>query len=322
MKKQLKNGIILSTLMMSTAVFAQDNPSPDFKSTKISEGLYMLSGVNGFTGGNIGLSIGEDGVVMIDDSMPPLLDKMKKAINSVTKQPVDFLINTHVHGDHTGNNENMGKAGAHIVAHDNLREHLVKKGVRTAEGMKPAPKDALPVITFSKSMSFHLNGEQSYIFHTPHAHTDGDAIVHFKNANVIHMGDTFFNGMFPYIDLASGGSVKGYIKAQKRVLEIANDDTKIIPGHGPLATKKDLQNAVDMLVKSKKIIGKLIKEGKSEDDVVKANPLKEFHDKWNWQFITTERMTRQLYKGLTTKTKHKKVSRSQHDHSPNHSHSH
>jgi len=298
MKKQLKLGAIAALLMSRGLTLAQDKPEPDFEATKVSEGLYMLSGINGFVGGNIGLSIGEDGVVMIDDSMPPFMDKMNNAIKSVTNKPVDFLINTHVHGDHTGNNENMGKAGAHIVAHDNLREHLVKKGVRTQKGMEPAPKDALPVITFSKSMSFHLNGEQSYIFHTPHAHTDGDAIVYFKNANVIHMGDTFFNGMFPYIDLGSGGSVKGYIKAQKKVLEMANDQTKIIPGHGPLATKKDLEVAVKMLIKSKKLVAALIKEGKSEEQVVKANPLKEFHDKWNWQFITTERMTRQLYKGL------------------------
>ena len=315
MNRNLKLSAIAALLFSSTSGFTQDAPAPDFATTKVAEGLYMLSGVNGFTGGNIGLSIGEDGVVMIDDSMPPFMDKMNNAIKSVTKQPVDFLINTHVHGDHTGNNENMGKAGAHIVAHDNLREHLVKKGVRTQEGMKPAPKDALPVITFSKSMSFHLNGEQSYIFHTPHAHTDGDAIVHFKNANVIHMGDTFFNGMFPFIDVNSGGSVNGYIKAQTRVYEMANDTTKIIPGHGPLANKKDLKVALDMLTESKNRIAKLIEAGKSEDEAVKANPLKDFHDKWNWQFITTEKMVRQVYQSLKQSHSHGKGNSDNHGHS-------
>lgn len=316
MKKLLKLTLISSTLMASCIGFAQDATTPDFATTEVSKGLYMLSGVGGFTGGNIGLSVGEDGVVMIDDSMPPLLDKMKRAIASVTPNKVDFLINTHVHGDHIGNNEAMGKDGTHIVAHDNLRRHLIKKGVRTQEGMKPAPKHALPVITFSKSMSFHLNGEEANIFHVAHAHTDGDAIIHFKDANVIHTGDTFFNGMFPYIDLASGGSVKGYIKAQQRVIDMSNDQTKIIPGHGPLATKKDLQAAVDMLIDSKKLIKALVKAGKSEDEVVKANPLKKYHDKWNWQFITTERMTRQIYKGITQQgKKHKKVSKAGHGHS-------
>ncbi|MCW8877035.1 MAG: MBL fold metallo-hydrolase [Kangiellaceae bacterium] len=315
MKKLIKLTLIGSALMASSIGFAQDGASPDFATTEVSKGLYMLSGVGGFTGGNIGLSVGEDGVVMIDDSMPPLLDKMKKAIASVTPNKVDFLINTHVHGDHTGNNEAMGKDGTHIVAHDNLRRHLIKKGVRTQDGMKPAPKHALPVITFSKSMSFHLNGEEANIFHVAHAHTDGDAIIHFKDANVIHTGDTFFNGMFPYIDLASGGSVKGYIKAQQRVIKLSNDKTKIIPGHGPLATKKDLQAAVDMLIDSKKLIKALVKAGKSEDEVVKANPLKKYHDKWNWQFITTERMTRQIYKGISQSKKHKKVSKAEHGHS-------
>ncbi len=299
MKKRLKLSILSGLLLSTNLVFAEDKPVTNFETTEVSKGLYMLSGVNGFTGGNIGLSVGEDGVVMIDDSMPQFLDKMKGAIKKVTNKPVDFLINTHVHGDHTGNNQSLGENGVHIVAHDNLREHLVKKGVATANGNKPAPKAALPVITFSKSMSFHLNGEQAYIFHTPHAHTDGDAIVHFKDANVIHMGDTFFNGMFPFIDLNSGGSVDGFIKAQKRVHDMANEKTKIIPGHGPLASKKDLKAAIEMLVSAKQKVASMIKAGKSEDETVKANPLKSMHDKWNWGFITTERMTRQLYKGLT-----------------------
>ena len=290
---------------------------PQFSTTEVSPGLYMIAGVGGFTGGNIGLSVGEDGVVMIDDSMPPFLDKMKKSIQSVTNKPVDFLINTHVHGDHTGNNENMGKDGTRIVAHENLREHLLKKGIRTQEGNVKAPKAALPVITFSHSMNFHLNGEDAKIFHVAHAHTDGDAIIHFKNANVIHMGDTFFNGMFPFIDLDSGGSVDGFIKAQKKVYKLSNDKTKIIPGHGPLANKQDLKAALDMLADVRKIIVKLVKQGKSEAEVVKLNPLAKYHDKWNWGFITTEKMTRQIYRGIKEGHKYAKEKEKGH-----HSHSH
>lgn len=288
----------LFTISTFTAAADQAKDEPDFSTTEVAPGIYMLMGVGGFTGGNIGLSIGDDGVVMIDDSMPPLLGKMKAAIKSVTKKPVDFLINTHVHGDHTGNNQNMGKDGTRIVAHENLRINMLTKGQRTKEGNKPMPKAALPVITFSHAMSFHLNGEDLKIFHVENAHTDGDAVIHYQNANVIHTGDTMFNGMFPYIDINNGGSVNGYIAAQQKVLSISNEQTKIIPGHGPLADRKQLKQALAMLIDAKGLIADLIAKGKTEDDVVNANPLKKYHDKWNWQFITTEKMTRQVYKSL------------------------
>ncbi len=316
--KKFSKLILLSSLLITnyTAQAAQEKEA-NFSSIEVSPGIFMLMGVDGFTGGNIGLSVGEDGIVMIDDSMPPFLDKMNSAIKSITNKPVDFLINTHVHGDHTGNNEAVGKNGTHIVAHENLRRHLLKKGVATQEGNKPAPKDALPVITFSHSMDFHLNGEDAHIFHVSHAHTDGDAVIHFKNANVIHAGDTFFNGLFPYIDLASGGSVDGYIKAQQKILSISNDKTKIIPGHGPLASKADLQKANDMLVDAKKIIAKLIKKGQDEEQIVKADPLNQYAEAWSWGFINTEKMTRQIYKGLTSEHQHEKESQ---DKSHGHSH--
>jgi len=290
----------ISTLLAIcfTATAEEQKNDPNFATTEVAPGIYMLMGVGGFTGGNIGLSIGDDGVVMIDDSMPPLLDKMKAAIKKVTKKPVDFLINTHVHGDHTGNNKSIGEDGTRIVAHENLRINMLTKGLKTKEGNKPMPKAALPVITFSHAMSFHLNGEDARIFHVENAHTDGDAVIHYQNANVIHTGDTFFNGLFPYIDLDNGGSVDGYISAQQKIISLSNDKTKIIPGHGPLADKKQLQTAVDMLIDVKKLVNAEIKKGKSEDEVVKENPLKKYHEKWNWGFITTEKMTRQVYKSL------------------------
>ncbi|WP_371280766.1 MBL fold metallo-hydrolase [Dokdonella sp.] len=298
----MNNLAIRSTLAalvaISTTCNAEEKAELSFSSTEVAPGLYMLMGVGGFTGGNIGLSIGDDGVVMIDDSMPPMLDIMKTAIASVTDKPVDFLINTHVHGDHTGNNATLASDGAHIVAHENLRRHLVQHGVQTADGMKPAPKAALPVITFSREMDFYLNGQDAHLFHVAHAHTDGDSVIQFRGANVIHTGDVLFNGLFPFIDLDSGGSVEGYLAAQKQILALVDDKTRIIPGHGPLAGKADLKASVDMLEDSIALIKAQIKAGKSEDEVVAMNPLAKYHDKWNWGFITTEKMTRQLYAGL------------------------
>lgn len=299
MKNLIFTIFCLSTIA-SLSVIAEDEskPSPEFSTLEVTPGIYMLSGIGGFVGGNVGLSIGEDGVIMIDDAMPPFLQKMKNAIKSVTDKPVDYLINTHVHGDHTGNNAAMGADGAIIVAHENLRLHMLDKGVQTQNGMQPAPKTALPVITFSHTMSFHLNGDDAEIFHVENAHTNADAVIKFKNANVIHTGDTFFNGLFPFIDIKNGGSVDGYIAAQKKILTQSNKQTKIIPGHGPLATMDDLRKAVNMLIDARKIISYQIEKGQSEDDVVKVNPLKKYHKKWNWGFITTEKMTRQVYKSL------------------------
>lgn len=289
---------LIITLFATTANAKEAKPQPGFQVEKVADGIYMLSGVGGFVGGNIGLSIGKDGVVMIDDSMPPFLDKLKNAVKSVADKPVDFLINTHVHGDHTGNNNSFGEKGVRIVAHENLRKRMLKKGLKLYDMEGPMPKAALPVITFSHEMSFHLNGEDSRVIHVEHAHTDGDAIIHFETSNVIHTGDTFFNGLFPFIDLNNGGSIDGYITAQQKIIALSNDKTKIIPGHGPLTNKKALEDAVNMLIDVKNIMVKVMASGKSEDDVVKMNPLKKYHDDWNWGFITTERMTRQIYKGL------------------------
>lgn len=302
-------------LAISMACKADEAPKLDFSATQVSPGLYMLMGVGGFTGGNIGLSIGEDGVVMIDDSMPPMLDIMKKAIGSVTDKPVDFLINTHVHGDHTGNNAAIAGDGAHIVAHENLRKYLLEHGVQSADGMKPAPKSSLPVITFSREMDLYLNGQDAHIFHVAHAHTDGDIVIQFRGANVIHTGDVLFNGMFPFIDLDSGGSVTGYLAAQKQVFALTDDKTKIIPGHGALASKADLKASIDMLEDSMTLINAQIKAGKTEDEVVALNPLAKYHDKWNWAFTTTENMTRQLYKGLSTLASPVSSSKVGHEHS-------
>jgi glyoxylase-like metal-dependent hydrolase (beta-lactamase superfamily II) len=290
-------GTVLILLFFSTLVSAQQGEI-SFKSTEVAAGLHMLEGDGGFAGGNMGLLVGEDGTILIDDSMPPFSDQLLSAVAGVTDDDVDFLINTHIHGDHIGNNELLGKLGATIVAHDNIRHRMVTDGVDSREGKIPAPKDALPVLTFSDAVTFHLNGHTAHVFHAAGAHTDGDAVIHFTDINVIHTGDVLFNGIFPYIDLDSGGSVDGFIHAQERILALANDDTRIIPGHGPLASKADLQVSIDMLRDSRERVAALVREGLSEDEIVAANPLASYHDDWNWGFITTERMTRTLVRGL------------------------
>ncbi len=293
--------LLIVSLLISFNVFAQESAKQEdllsWQATKVANGLYMLMGVGGFTGGNLGLSIGTDGIILIDDAMPSTLEIMNKAIGEITPNEIDFLINTHVHGDHTGNNKTIGDRGVSIVAHENLRKHLLKKGVQTANGKIDAPKSSLPVITFSKSMNFHLNGNTAHIFHLPHAHTDGDSAIHFTNLNVVHMGDTMFNKIFPYIDFGSGGSLDGFIEAQKTVLGLVDENTKIIPGHGPLATKEDLENSIAMLEDSRSLIGSLMQQGKTVEEILKLNPLAKY-DSWSWGFITTEKMAKQVYKGI------------------------
>ncbi len=288
---------ILASALSVNLAFSQDGGNITFKSTEVAKGLYMLEGVGGFAGGNLGLSVGADGVILIDDSLPPLTGTMKAAISEITKEPVDYVVNTHVHGDHIGGNESMAKDGATIVAHDNIRKRMIEHGVPTGNGTIEAPKGALPVITFSDEVTFYLNDNKAQVIHVAHAHTDGDAIIHFTDADVIHTGDVMFNGLFPFIDLDSGGSVDGYIKAQEKVLSLAGDKTKIIPGHGPLASKSELEASVAMLKDGKKIISALVAKGMSADEVVAANPL-EAYEKMNWQFITTERMVRTFYRDI------------------------
>ena len=261
-----------------------------FKSIELSEGLYMFQGEGGFAGGNLGLLIGSDGVILIDDALEPLAEKVINAVETHSKAPVDFVINTHMHGDHVGGNAALHKSGATIITHDNIRHRMVADN---------ATKDALPQVTFSDAVTFHLNGHKAHVFHVPHAHTDGDAVIHFPEVNVIHSGDILFNGLFPFIDLDFGGSVSGYITAQEKILSMSDANTKIISGHGPMASKGDLQSAHDMLIDALARVKKLVDAGKSEDDIMAENPLASYHDDWNWGFITTERMTRTLYRSLT-----------------------
>jgi len=281
-------GLLVPALLLPAGAFAQDE-TISFRPAALAPGLFMLCGEGGFAGGNLGLLTGDDGVILIDDGLEPLAETMLAAVRDTAGAPVDFVINTHVHGDHIGGNATLHRHGARIVAHDNIRHRMTESG---------AADDALPELTFSDQMTFHLNGHRAEVIHMHHAHTDGDSIIHFPDANVIHTGDTMFNGLFPFIDLDSGGSIDGFIAAQARLLELADDGTQIIPGHGPLASRDDLVAAHDMLADAKARVGKLIDDGLSLEAVLAANPLADYHDDWNWDFITTERMTETLYRGL------------------------
>ncbi|MFQ5547419.1 MAG: MBL fold metallo-hydrolase [Woeseia sp.] len=277
-------------LIGSTGWLPAQQAAITFRSTDVAEGLTMLEGQGGFAGGNLGLLTGSDGVILIDDALEPLAETVIRAVEDHAGRPVDFVINTHVHGDHIGGNAALHESGALIVTHDNIRHRMLEEDVA---------EDALPIITFSDAVTFHLNGQRAFVFHVANAHTDGDAVIHFPDVNVVHTGDLHFNGMFPFIDLDRGGSVAGYLAGQEEILELADSDTKIIPGHGPLASEADLQAAHDMLADALARVGKLVDAGKSQAEILAENPLGSYHDDWNWDFITTERMTQTLYRSLT-----------------------
>jgi glyoxylase-like metal-dependent hydrolase (beta-lactamase superfamily II) len=277
----------------------QDFSKVEIKADKLSDTVYMLTGA----GGNIGLSIGEDAVFMIDDQFAPLTPKIQEAIAKLTPKPVKFLVNTHWHFDHTGGNENFGAAGALIVAHENVRKRMSTEGVIEFLGMKfkAEPRVALPTITFARDTVFNVNGDELHVMHVPNAHTDGDSIVHFKKSNVIHMGDTFFNKLYPFIDSSSGGSVAGVIANADRVLKMAAEDTRIIPGHGPLASKADLKAYRDMLATVSGRIQKQAKSGKSLAQVIDSKPTAEFDEVWGKGFLNPQRFTEMLYKSAIKK---------------------
>lgn len=273
-------------------------PPPDtsVRAEKLADGLYVLFG----NGGNMALSIGPDATFLVDDQFAPMTPAIQKAVEELGAPPVRFVLNTHWHGDHTGGNENLGKAGAVIVAHDNVRERMsVPQVIEFFQRSVPAsPPGALPVITFNDEASFHLNGDDIRALHVPHAHTDGDVLVHFRKANVLHAGDTFFNGSYPFIDVDSGGSVAGLIACVERIIALADGNTKIIPGHGPMATRADAEAYLGMLVETTMRIGELVGQGLDADAIVAARPTADWDERWSGAFINAERYTRMVVRAL------------------------
>jgi glyoxylase-like metal-dependent hydrolase (beta-lactamase superfamily II) len=277
----------LCVLFLSSSLIFSQNSEVTIETTKLSDNVYMLVG----QGGNIGVSVGDDGVFIIDDQFEQLTPKILEAIRTLSDKPLQFLVNTHYHGDHTGGNENMAKQGIKIIAHENVRKRLV-------DGEKP--KDALPIITFNDRVNVHMNGEDVNVHHVEHAHTDGDAMLFFSKSNVLHTGDTYFHKRYPYIDVKSGGSIDGYIKAVKKGLTLINDDTKIIPGHGPVSNKEEYQSFLTMLETLRKNVQAEIENGKTEDEVAaNAGITKEYDDLgYAWNFINSERIRRTIYQSL------------------------
>jgi glyoxylase-like metal-dependent hydrolase (beta-lactamase superfamily II) len=285
---------IAAALLLTAAscALAQDFSKVEVKATKLNDTTYMLTGA----GGNLGLSVGEDAVFLIDDQYAPLTDRIKAAIAQITPMPVKFVLNTHWHGDHTGGNENLGKAGVLIVAHDNVRKRMGSEQFIELLKMnvKPSPKAALPVVTFGGSMSFHVNGEELRALHMPRAHTDGDAIVHFTRSDVIHMGDIYFNGLYPFIDTSSGGTVEGVLAACDQAIALAGEQTKIIPGHGPLSNKAELKAYRDMIATIYGRVTEQVAAGKKAEEIFAAGVTRDFDDKWGKGFIKPATMVQML----------------------------
>ena len=287
----MKRLSILLVLALAAAAQGQQLAT-EFASTEVAPGVFMVVGVNGFSA-NMAVLAGEDYVAMVDDGIDDVSEPLLEHVTETTGRPVDFLINTHVHGDHAGGNAYFADHGTVIFAHDNIRKRLL------VDNEPAGGPEGLPVVTFADGVTFHLNGLEARVFHVESAHTDGDAAIFLPQANVIAAGDLMFNKLFPVIDLDNGGSVDGYIAAQQQLLSLADESTVIIPGHGAVATRADLQANLDVLIDSQKRVRALVDAGKSIDEILAENPLAVHHDTYNWGFITTEVMTRTLHRDLT-----------------------
>ena len=288
----MKYALPLLLVSLAAPVAAQQDLSKvEIKAQQLAPGVAVLFGA----GGNIGVSYGEDGTILIDDQFAPLTAKIQTAVTDLGATPVKFLINTHWHYDHSGGNENLGKAGAIIMAHDNVRVRMAAGATVAGNVIPPAPKAALPVITYADGLKLHLNGEEVHVIHMPVGHTDGDSIIHWTKSNVIHMGDLFFFGMsYPFVDGNSGGNVRGIVAAADKALAIADDKTQIIPGHGAVATKADLLKYRNMVAE---IIGKVeagIKAGQTLDQIKALRPADGYGVKADG-FITADRFVETVY---------------------------
>ncbi len=277
-------GVLFSIGFMTPTAYQQNGITV----SKVTDNIYMLQG----RGGNIGVCTGKDGVLMIDDKFANLAEQIKSAVASVHSGDIKYLINTHYHGDHTGGNEYFGKIST-IVAHDNVRKRLQDPNARG--GAKP--EGAWPVITFNDAMTFHFNGEEIQVMHYPNGHTDGDAVIFFKTSNVVHMGDDFFVNRFPYVDLNAGGSVQGLTKNIESVISAISSETKIIPGHGPLATIEDLKKYHGMLAETSEMIAKSKQAGKTLEEIKSAG-LPSKWESWGSGFINTERWIETVFNSL------------------------
>jgi cyclase len=292
------------TLFVCGGLRAQDKDfsKVEIKVTKVSGNIYMLEGGGA---GNIAASVGEDGIVIVDDQYAPLADKIQTALKNlkITDKPVRFVINTHYHGDHTGGNEPFANTGSTVIAQDNVRKRLETPGIAGNGSSikmetKAAPKGALPVITFDHDVTVHLNGEDIRALHFPAGHTDGDAIIFFPKNNVVHMGDDFVRYGFPFIDVSSGGSVQGMISAMEKCEAQLPPDVKVIPGHGALSNLDDVRAFVKMLKETSAVVQKAIDEHKTVEQMKQEKILAPW-SKWSGEFLDSDKFIETLYNSLT-----------------------
>ncbi len=296
---------LCAALLMAAAANGQeqDFSKVELKTTKLAPGVAMLEGVGGFAGGNLAVSFGADGPVIVDDQFVPMVAKIVAAVRALQDAPIRFVINTHFHLDHTGGNEPMTGAGAVIFAHENVRKRMsVEQFSKAMNRRFPAqPAAALPVVTFAAGVTLHWNGETIRVEHVAPAHTDGDSHIWFEKANVVHMGDTFVNGFFPFIDVESGGAIAGLIESANRALARTNDETQIVPGHGPLATRADLLKFRDMLVDVRARVAKGIASGRTLPQFIASKPLADLEAEWGDGFIKADPMVTFVWMSLSAK---------------------
>jgi cyclase len=283
-------------LVAATSLMAQDDFSKvEVKATKVAGTVYMLTG----SGGNIGVSVGEDGMVLIDDQYAALAPKIEAALKTISTKPLRFVLNTHYHGDHTGGNEYFGR-NATILAQENVRKRMKVETANFWEKVPASPKGSLPVITFNDTATVHLNGEDIRAVHFPNGHTDGDSVIWFTQSNVVHMGDDFFNGTFPFIDVDNGGSAKGMIAAAEKVASMIPADTKVIPGHGPLGDRESLRKFAEMLKGVSSAVQAGLAAGKTADQM-KADKVLAPWDAWAKGFLKQDTFIDILVQDLSRK---------------------
>ena len=277
--------------------FSFDWPNVEITVERLSGAIHFMHG----SGGNMLLSAGPDGLLLVDNEFPQVHDKVLEAIHGIQPGPVEFVLNTHFHGDHTGMNAGLAAQGAVIVAQDNARERMTRtrKNLFFNSTSPPAPLAALPVVTFPRSLRLHFNGEAVEFFFVAAAHTDGDAVVYFTGSNVVHLGDVYINGLYPIIDLAGGGHIDGYFPALDAVLDRIDDHTRVVPGHGPVGDKDDLQAYRDMLWDIRARVQTLIDAGETIDAILAANPSRAYDAQWASDRVGPDDVVLMIYHSLT-----------------------
>ncbi len=294
--------LAIFSLFSPQARAQNDFDGVEIKTTTLADGIFMLTGA----GGNMGLCVGTDGAFLIDDQYAPLTEKIVAAVAAVSSEPVGFVFNTHYHGDHTGGNESLGQMGSHLVSHTNVRRRLSTAQTSALLGStaNAAAPGALPNITFTDSLTFHQNGHEIVAFHVPHAHTDGDGVLHFPQANVVHAGDVVFFGLYPYIDTAAGGSIDGMIAAVERIISLCDEETQVIPGHGPLVKLGQLREYLEMLTQARANVAVEMAKGGDLAAVQAAGPCQQWDESLGQTWLTSNQFVQSIFDSLSEAQNH------------------